>query len=65
MPHKGCPTCHQNTWLTCPKCGGYVCRGCGKDSNGKKRTANNHCTYCDYIGAGWRSPNKTPSWATY
>ena len=65
MPKKGCPNCHNNTWQTCPKCGEIYCHTCGKNRDGIKRKAGNHCSNCDYIGGGWTINSKAPSWGTY
>ena len=46
MPQKGCPNCHKNHWIVCPKCNDYYCYQCGLNSNGVKRKANNHCASC-------------------
>ena len=59
---KACPNCKSHSWIICPKCGGYACRSCRLNRNGKKMTASNHCTYCNYIGSGWKTDTRGPSW---
>ena len=65
MPQKGCPNCHKNHWIVCPKCNDYYCYQCGLNSNGVKRKANNHCASCNYIGHGWKTTVNCPGWATF
>ena len=62
---KGCPSCHQNSWKICPKCGEYTCRGCGKIRGGEKQKSSNTCMYCKKTSSGWKTTNTAPSWATY
>jgi len=64
MP-KGCPNCHMQSWKICPNCGQYTCLGCGRGRSGDKQTACNTCVYCRKTGGGWKTTNKSPSWATY
>ena len=65
MPQQGCPSCHNNHWIICPKCGDIYCYSCGKNRNGKKRKACNHCSSCNYVGNGWKTTTHAPSCAKY
>ena len=32
---KACPNCKSHSWIICPKCGGYACRSCRLNRDGK------------------------------
>ena len=61
MP-KACPYCKNHSCKVCPKCRGFVCYSCKLNRDGVKMTSNNHCTYCNYTGSGWKADNRGPSW---